>query len=195
MKNQMKNMALAAVLTTGLFGSTVFAGEGNEKPSIENNRLKNRVEYQDMQQAMNVIDAKQASIEALKAEKKIHRDEDNTIALHMTKKELRKARVDLLRARAYLRIDKHDLKQDQKVAIAEQKQEIKEAKKELRKAKREMRKSKRKKNLDQYAKNTDQVAHLEQVVESKTQSAEAYEEDVDEFFAYLDVEIDETLDK
>lgn len=195
MEKQMKKMALAAVLMTGLFGSTVFAGEGKEKPSIENNRLKNRVEYKDMQQAMDVIDTKQAAIASLKAEKKANRAADETIALHMTKKELRKARVDLFRAKAYLRIDKRDLKDDQKVAIDEKKQEIREAKKELRLAKREMRKNKRKDNFPQYAQNSQQVADLEVKVENKKQAAEAYEQDVDTFFAYLDEEIDETLKK
>lgn len=194
MKKQMKNVALAALLTTVSFGSTAFAGDDNT-PNIDDNRLKNRVEYKDMQVALDAIDESQARIEFYKQEKKANRKADKTIALHMSKKELRKARVDLAKEKAYLRIDKRDLKKDQKVAMKEERKEVRAAKKDLRQAKRKKRKSDRQDDYSTFIQSSNKVDDLESKVEMEKQQSEALEEDVDEFFDYLDDEIDETLKK
>jgi hypothetical protein len=111
----------------------------------------------------------------------------------MSKKELRKAKADLRHDKKYLKIDRKDLKSDQKVAIKEQKKDIRAVKKELRKAKWELQKDLWFGNSTEIELDADHVTFLSEKLEKEKNETLALENDVDEFFAYLDDEIDATF--
>lgn len=193
MKRQVKNIALAAMITTGMIGgTTAFAGE-DEKLSIEDNQLKDRVEYKDMQATMERIEDDQERIEFYEKELHNNREANKTIAAHMSKKELKKAKADLKRDKKYLRVDKRDLRKDQRVAKWEAYKAEFHAKRDLRQAKRAMRKAERKGEVAEKTACMKKVSTLEKEAALKEQKRENLVEDVDEFFEYLDQEIDETL--
>ena len=188
-----KELLLGALLMTGIACSpAAFAGE-KEKPSLEGNQLKNRTEYKSMLKTMERIEKDQARIEFYKAELKANKEAGKVIPAHMSKKELKKAKADLKRDKKHLKIDKRDLKKDQRYAIFKAENRAFYAKCDLRAAKRKLRRDLRKGNIDQLDADLAEVKRLEKEVNKKEEIASNLEEDVDEFFAYLEDEIDETL--
>ena len=194
MYKQVKNIAIVALMTSGIFGTTVFAGDDKE-PNLEDNQLKNRVEYKSMKASMSRIDKDQARIDFYKNELKLNRKADRKIEVHMSKKELHKAKADLKRDKAYLRIDKRDLRKDQRLALWEARQAECQARVDLRQAKRELRKDSRKGNLEDQASNLETVKTLTKTLEVKKVKKANLKSDVNDFFDHLDEEIDETLEK
>ena len=181
-RQKAKTVLLGTLLLAGIACSpAAFAGE-EEKPSIENNQLKNRVEYKSMQKTMDRIEKDQARIEFYKAEYKANKEAGETIKAHMSKKEWRKAKADLKRDKKYLKIDKRDLKKDQRVAIYEAEHKEFYAKVELWRAKRELRRDLRKGNISELDKDVAEVKRLEKQVEKREAIATNLEEDTDEFF-------------
>ena len=192
-KSKMRNLLLIGMIAMGTMGTgTVFAKD-KETPSIEGNRLANRKEYKDMKSTLKRIEDDKARIVYHKDQLKINRESDQVIQAHMSKKELRKAKADLRRDKKYLRIDKRDLKNDQAVAIADKKMEERRLKKELRQAKRELRKDTRKENVADLEADIEKVALIIWKLEKEGKETAALEEDVDEFFAYLETEIEEVV--
>lgn len=198
MKNlKARNLLLIGLISTGLFGfeSTSFAfGKKDKAPaSIDGNRLENRKEYKDMKSTLAHIENDQTRIEFYKAELKANRKADLAIETHMSKKELKKAKADLKRDKKYLKIDRRDLKSDQQVAICDAKKSERATKKDLRQAKRELRRDLLFNRSDELTADAEAIQNLESKLEKQENHTAWIKEDVDEFFAYLDEEIDETL--
>lgn len=192
-KRKMRNLLLVGMIALGTVGaSSVFAGD-KESPSIEGNRLANRKEYKDIKNTLSRIEDDQARIAYHKEQLKINKENDQAIQAHMSKKEIRKAKADLRRDKKYLRIDKHDLKSDQALAIDDQKKEERELKKDLRHAKRELRKDTRQENVADLEADIENVALIIWKLEQEDKETAALEEDVDEFFAYLETEIEDVV--
>lgn len=191
-RQKIMSIALTALMTTGLMGvQATFAGEG--EPKLKGNHLQNRVEYKDMKATMSRIDQDQARIEKYKAELKANREADDRIAIHMSKKNLKKAKADLKGDKKHLRIDRRDLKKDQQVAIISAHIQAYETWQELKEAKRKLRKDLRQDNASELAADIQRIETLTKQLEKEDQKTIALEQDVEEFFAYLDEEIDETL--
>lgn len=195
MKNlKARNLLLVGLISTGLFGfeSTSFAfGKKDKEPiSIDGNRLENRKEYKDMKHTLSHIENDKIRIDFYKAELKANRKADLVIPTHMSKKELRKAKADLRHDKKYLRIDKRDLKSDQNVAICDAKQDERAAKKDLRQAKRELRSDLFFGRTDELTADAELVQALEAKVLKQENETALIKEDADEFFAYLENEID-----
>ena len=189
-----RNLLLVGLISTGLFGfeSTSFAfGKKDKTPiSIEGNRLENRKEYKDMKHTLSHIKNDQIRIDFYKSELKANRKADLVIPAHMSKKELRKAKADLRRDKKYLRIDRRDLKLDQNVAINDAKTEERAAKKGLRQAKFELRKDLMLGHTAELTDDAKRVQSWEAKVAKQKNKTAWIKQDVDEFFAYLDKEID-----
>lgn len=195
MKNlKARNLLLVGLISTGLFGfeSTSFAfGKKDKEPvSIDGNRLENRKEYKDMKHTLSHIENDKIRIDFYKSELKANRKADLIIPAHMSKKELRKAKADLKRDKKYLRIDRRDLKSDQNVAICDAKKQERAAKKDLRQAKFELRKDLFLGHTDELKSDAEAIQSLEAKVAKQENETALIKADVDEFFAYLDDEID-----
>lgn len=198
MKNlKARNLLLIGLISTGLFGfeSTSFAfGKKDKSPtSIDGNRLENRKEYKDMKKTLANIENDQIRIEFYKAELKANKDANLAIQTHMSRKELRKAKADLQRDKKYLKIDRRDLKADQQVAICDAKKSERTTKKELRQAKSDLRRDLMFNRTDELTADVEAIQNLEAKLEKQENHTAWIKEDVDEFFAYLDEEIDETI--
>lgn len=195
MKNlKARNLLLVGLISTGLFGfeSTSFAfGKKDKEPvSIDGNRLENRKEYKDIKNTLSHIENDKIRIDFYKSELKANRKADFVIPTHMSKKELRKAKADLRRDKKYLRIDRHDLISDQHVAVCDAKKQEREAKKDLRQAKYELRKDLFLGHTDELKSDAEAVQTLEAKVLKQENKTAWIKEDADEFFAYLNHEID-----
>ena len=192
-KSKMRNWLLVGMMAIGTVGvSSVFAND-KETPSIEGNRLANRKEYKDIKNTLIRIEDDQKRIAYHREQLKLNKKGDLVIQAHMSKKEVRKAKADLRRDKKHLRIDKRDLKSDQAVAIHDQKKTERELKKELRVAKRELRKDTRQENVEDLEADIEKVALIIWKLEKQDKETAALEEDVNEFFAYLETEIDQVV--
>lgn len=188
-----KTWMLVGLISVGLMGTGFSFEKDKEVKSIEGNRLANRKEYKDMKLTMSRIDNDQARLLKHKSELKANKKADLVIAAHMSKKEVKKAKADLRRDKKYLRIDRKDLKSDQRVALKEAKKNERVIAKELREAKATLRKDLRKGNTAQLTADAQKVDYLTWKKDQAALSTARLEKDVDDFFAYLDDEIDETV--
>lgn len=192
-KLKVKNWLLVGMITAGMFSTTVTFAKDKEVTSLKGNQLANRKEYRDMKATLSRIENDKARIDFKKKAYKNYKHSDMVIESHMSLKEKRKAKADLKRDKKFLRIDKRDLKNDQKYALAEQRKTQRETKKELCKAKCELRKDLRKGNTAELEGDAKHIALLTAQQEAKEKEHLALKEDVDDFFSYLDNEIDEVV--
>lgn len=191
--NKINSWLFIGMITIGsLATSTALAGNIEGK-SIDENRLSTRKEYKDMKATLNRISDDQKRIDFHKAALKTNKQNGLVIESHMSKKELLKAKADLRRDKKFLKIDRKDLKNDQKVAIKAKRKAVCEDKKNLRSAKSELRKDLRQGNVSELDGDVEQIQIYTKVVESHQQESAKLEDDVDDFFALLDEEIDTTF--
>lgn len=183
---------LVGMISFGVM-NTGFSFDKKDAKSLEGNRLKNRKEYRDMKNTMSRIEDDKARIALHKKELKENKEAELAIEAHMSKKELRKAKADLKRDKKYLKTDRKDLKADQRVAIKEAKAVEKECAKDLRLAKRELRKDIRQENTAEIESSAQRVEYLLSVKDELNNETVSLEQDVDDFFAYLDDEIETTI--
>lgn len=183
---------LVGMISFGVM-NTGFSFDKKDAKSLEGNRLKNRKEYRDMKNTMSRIEDDKARIALHKKELKENKEAELAIEAHMSKKELRKAKADLKRDKKYLKTDRKDLKADQRVAIKEAKKVEKECAKDLRLAKRELRKDIRQENTAEIESSAQRVEYLLSVKDELNNETASLEQDVDDFFAYLDDEIETTI--
>lgn len=167
-----------------MFVAPVFAEE-EKNVTLEDNQLANRIEFKDMNRSLNRIDRDLDRIETFKAELKANRKADDDIAVHMSKKELWKARADLRRDRRHLRIDKRDLRRDQRYHLNEIREAKWDTKCELWKEKRALRKAIRQEDEALIQKKAERVMNLEYEVVELEKKKEDLKEDVDELFSYI----------
>jgi len=192
MNTKINSLFLVGMITTSIL-ATQFTFAAGEEGTIEANRLANRKEYKDMKRSMHNIQLDKERIVNYKAELKADRKADKVIETHTNKKELRKAKADLRRDKKYLRIDERDLAADQWTAIAVQRHEKKAVTKQLRHAKCQLKKDLRKGNASAFKKDAATVQALYDKREVEKQQTVALKEDVYEFFALLDQEIEEVV--
>ena len=192
--HRLSRCLLAGLLAfTATFGAGKAVAAEGESKSIEGNRLSNRREYREMKKTMDRIVDDKSRIAMHKEAYKANKKSDLVIAAHMSKKEMRKAKADLKRDKRHLKIDRRDLKSDQKVALKEFKSAERECSKELREAKRELRRDLRKGNTAELTADAQRVDYLTWKKQKLSNETASLEEDVDEFFAYLDDEIDQVV--
>ncbi|MCT4560743.1 MAG: hypothetical protein N4A41_05125 [Crocinitomicaceae bacterium] len=197
-KLKLRNWMLVGMISFGMVGSGFsmdlpFFKKEKEVESLKGNRLQNRKEYKDMQVTMTRIQKDKERIAYHKKQLKLNKEANKTIPAHMSKKEVRKAKADLRRDKKYLRIDRRDLKADQKVAIRQAKKQERECAQGLREAKRQLRKDLRQNNTEKLQADAYKVDYYLWKKEQMGQSTASLETDVDEFFAFLDEEIDEVV--